>query len=260
LGGAYSPISVLPSSQNVPPPADTGNFANWISDEEQLSAAYAPTGPLGTDWAKLFWGSLGLDDSTISGLTKTLTGVTDATQAQQLGQNYLRGTNWFKTTFPGFNEGITAGLFTDETGYRGYVNALNQSTQQYLGRAVSGAEVTAALTGGTDPTLYANRLQGNALAQTLGPEAQYEAGAFTSEGRLSQNELQAYGQEKAGVDSPLGQAITDRLQKAAQRMQGLFSGHLAAPNLSLGPQGIYAPGLQNAAQRGPQGTTPDVGA
>ncbi len=202
----------------------------------------------------MFWGSLGLDDTTIAGLTKALTGVTDATQAQLLGQNYLQGTAWYKATFPGFDLGVRSGLFTDLTGYRSYVNALTQSTQQYLGRAVTTAEVTQALQAGVDPTLYANRLQGNALAQTLGPQAQYQAGAFTSEGRLSDSELQAYGQEKAGVDTPLGQAITQRLQLAQQKMQGIFSGTLATPNLSLGPQGLFAPSLQ-----GNKGA-PDTGA
>ncbi len=202
----------------------------------------------------MFWGSLGLDASTIAGLTKTLTGVTDAAQAQLLGQNYLRQSSWYQQTFPGFDLGVRAGLFTDETGYRSYVNALTQSSQQYLGRAVTTAEVTQALQAGVDPALYANRLQGNALAQTLGPQAQYEAGAFTSEGRLSSGELQAYGQEKAGIDTPLGQAITQRLQQAQQRMQGLFSGTLATPNLSLGPQGLFAPSLQ-----GNKGV-PDTGA
>ncbi len=88
----------------------------------------------------MFWGSLGLDASTIAGLTKTLTGVTDAAQAQLLGQNYLRQSSWYQQTFPGFDLGVRAGLFTDERGYKAYQNQLTQVYQQYLGRPVTATE------------------------------------------------------------------------------------------------------------------------
>ena len=178
--------------------------------------------------------------------------------AAALGENYLRGTTWFQNTFPGFNQGLTAGLFTDETGYRSYVNELNQSTQQYLGRAVTSNEVVTALGQGRSSQMYANYLQGAAYTQTLAPEAQYEAGAFTAEGRLSQADLTAYGNEKAGIDTAQGQAITQRLQLANQKMQKIFQGTLATPSLTLGPQGLYSPDLQGAKQG--RGGTPDIGA
>ncbi len=250
-----------PAGGYVVPGFSTDAQGNIVTQQTQAATQSAAAGVQAAagggaipDWFQTFWGGLGLDTATSNGLRQVLSGIVDPTQAQLLGEQYLHTTDWFKNTFPGYDQGLKAGLFTDTTGYRGYVNQLNSATQQYLGRAVSTGEVTQALGAGDNPSLYANRLQGNALATTLAPEAQYEAGAFTAEGRLSQPELQAYGQEKAGVDTPLGQAITQRLQQAQQRMATLFQGALATPNLSLGPQGLFSPSLQ-----GNKGT-PDIGA
>lgn len=222
------------------------------------SAPYQPPAPPPNQWVNTFWGNLGLDQATIDGLTAAIAGLTDPAQIQVIGQNYLRSTPWYQQTFPGFAAGVQAGLYGDENGYRQYVNALNQYTQEYLGRPVTAAEVIAALQGGVNPNVFGQKLQGNALAVTLGPEAQYEAGAFTEEGRLSQGELQAYGQEKAGYDTALGQQISQRLQLATQKMQDIFTGTLARANLSLGPQGVYSPGLQDSVQRGSQANQPDL--
>lgn len=258
LGGGYSPLEWLPGGGTFTYDIATGASGEPVAPGQGDYNQFAPPTAPGQDWVSLFWGSLGLDQATINGLTKATSGLTDPNQIQAIGQNYLRSTPWYQQTFPGFAAGVQAGLYTDETGYRSYVNQLNQATQEYLGRPVTGAEVTAAVQGGVSPGVYGQKLQGNALAVTLGPEAQYEAGAFTSEGRLTQEELQAYGQEKAGYDTGLGQAVTQRLQNANQRMQALFSGTLARANLSLGPQGVYAPGLQDAAQRGSQQNQPDL--
>lgn len=261
-GGAgqqgLTPLAWLPGGGSFTYDIATGASGEPVAPGQGDYHQFAPQTAPGQDWVSLFWGSLGLDTATIAGLTKAISGLTDPTQIQTIGQNYLRSTPWYQQTFPGFAAGVQAGLYTDESGYRQYVGQLNQATQQYLGQAVTGAQVTAALSGGISANVYAQLLQGDALAKTLGPEAQYEAGAFDSQGRLSDQELQAYGREKAGYDTPLGQAVSQRLQNANQRMQTLFSGTLARANLSLGPQGVYSSSLQNAAQRGAQQAQPDL--
>ena len=226
---------------------------------------YAPTTgasiPIGgTDWADAFWGSLGLPQSLINQINDALAKVTDPTQAMAVGQNLLRSSDWYKQTFPGIANGIQQGLFTDETGYRSYVNQLNNLYQQYYNRAISSDEVTGYLQSGRSATYVGNVLQGNALAQTQAPQLQYEQGAF-GEGRLTDQQLQAYGQEQAGIDTPLGQQIQLRIQQAQKRLQTIAQGTLAAPNLSLGAQGVFAPTLAAGKQQTSARTgSPDVGA
>ena len=219
----------------------------------------APTGPP-IDWASIYWGSLGLTPDLIAQINKIFGLYPDQSIAFQVAQNYLRGTDWYAKTFPGIAYGIRNGLFTDETGYRSYVNDLNNLYQQYNGRAVTGDEVANWLTQGRNVTYIGKAFQGNAIANTEAPDRQYEAGAFTPEGQLSQAQLQAYGQEQAGIDTPLGQQITQRLQQAQQRMSKLFQGSLATPNFTLGPQGLYAPSIQGSRESLGKGGGPDIGA
>jgi hypothetical protein len=210
------------------------------------SANGAPAAPP-TDWADVYFGSYGLP-ADLRGQIEALGqkyGTSNPDVFYQSALNTIRGSDWYKATYPGFAEGVRAGLFTDESGYRQYVNALNQVYRQYQGRDVTGSEAAAALASGANPQLIANQFQGDAIAQTNANDWQYLAGNFgdAGTGQLSAGELKAGGREQAGIDTPLGQLVQKRLQVAAQRAQKIFSGTLATSSLNLGPQGLNSPGL-----------------
>lgn len=208
------------------------------------------------DWYKSFFGQYGLPGDVQSSIVDILKQyATDPTTAQTLAQQYLRTTPWFQTTFPGFSAGVTNGLFTDETGYRSYLNSVNNVYNQYAGRHVSGDELTALLQEGANPQLVANRFQGQAWVNANGADSQYLGGAFGG-GRLSSDQLTAAGNESAGIDTAQGQAVQLMLQKATQRAQAVFGGVLARPGLSQGPGGLSSPGLRGAS--GSTSGSPDV--
>lgn len=204
------------------------------------------------DWANVYFGQYGLPSDLINqieALGKQY-GTTNPDVFMQSAQNLIRGSDWFKATYPGFAAGVTAGLFTDETGYRGYVNALNQVYQQYTGRAVGGGEVAAALSQGASPTLIGNQFQGDTIAKTNANEWQYMTGAFDT-GQLSDAEKSALGREQAGIDTPLGQMVQKRVQLAMGRAQSLFGGRLAGSSLSIANGRLVSPSLGG-------GSTPDI--
>lgn len=207
------------------------------------------------DWAKVYFGSYNLPGDLISQIEQLgkQYGTTNPDVFYNSALNVVRGSDWFKTTYPGFAAGVTAGMFTDETGYRSYVNQLNNVYQQYLGRHVSGDEAAAALGQGATPDLIGRQFQGDAIARTNAPEWQYLSGAFDETGALTAAERTAYGREQAGIDSPLGQMVQKRVQQAMGRAQSLFGGKLATTSLSLGASGrLTAPSLGSG--------TPDIAA
>ena len=218
-----------------------------------------PTGPP-VDWATVYWGSLGLTPDLINQINKIFGLYPDQSIAFQVAQQYLRGTDWYSQTFPGIAYGIRNGLFTDETGYRAYVNDVNQLYRQYQDRDVTGDEVALWLSQGRNTAQLGRAFQGHAIAQAEAPDRQYEAGAFTPEGHLSQIDLEAYGQQQAGNTSPLGMQIAQRLQQAHDRVSKIFQGTLATPNFSLGPQGLYAPSIQGGRESLGKSGGPDIGA
>lgn len=206
------------------------------------------------DWYKSFFAQYGLPADAQASIINILKQyASDPTTAQTLAQQYLRGTDWFATTFPGFSSGVTNGLFTDETGYRSYLNSVNGLYNQYTGRHVSGDEVTALLQEGANPQLLANRFQGQAWVGAHSNEVQQASGAF-GDGQLTPDQLTALGNENAGIDTEQGQKLQTMLAKAQQRAQTVFQGVLGTPNLKLGSNGLSAPGLLGAQQ------TPDVAA
>lgn len=123
---------------------------------------------------------------------------------------------------------------------------LNSIYHQYTGAGVSRDEVTAAYQAGTSATTVAQQFAGKAFTDANGPDIQQTSGAFGDTGALTPDQLTALGQEQAGLDTPLGQAVTTAYQKAQQRLAGVFKGTLAHPALSA---------LTSQAQK-----TPDVGA
>jgi hypothetical protein len=208
------------------------------------------TPPPDIDWAKVYFGQYNLPADLISQIESLgkQYGTTNPDVFFNSALNAVRGSDWFKTTYPGFNAGVTAGLFTDETGYRGYVNSLNNVYQQYLNRHVSGDETAAALAQGATPDLIGRQFQGDAIANVNAPEWQYLSGAFDENGALTGAERTAFGREQAGIDTPLGQMVQKRVQQATARASALFRGTLATPSLSVANGRLTAPSL-GAARR-----------
>lgn len=204
------------------------------------------------DWADAFWGSLGLPPDLIAQLNSALAGYSDASIAAAVGQNIIRQSNWFAQNYPSFNAGLTAGLYTDENGYRSYVGQLNQLTQAFLGRPVSVADTQNYLGQGLSISNVGNILQGNAFAAAHAPELNLQAGAFSNVGQgpggtLTQQQLQAYGQQQSGYDTQLGEQMKAAIDKASKIMSTIFQGKLATPaGMTLGAQGLNSPGLLGA--------------
>lgn len=207
------------------------------------------------DWAKVYFGQYNLPSDLISQIESLgkQYGTTNPDVFLNSALNAVRGSDWFSTTFPGFAAGVRAGLFTDETGYRGYVDQLNTVYQQYLGRHVSGDETAAALTQGATPGLIGNQFQGDTIAKTNANQWQYLTGAFDENGALTSAEQTAYGREQAGVDTPLGQMVQKRVQQALARAQTMFSGSVAPASLSTAQGRLLSPSLGG-------GNAPDIGA
>lgn len=179
---------------------------------------------------------------------------TDIMIATALALAYVRGTTWYAQTYPGIQEGIAKGIVGNEADYRSYLTQLNQLTTQYFGRSVGGDELAGYLKQGFTVGHVGQLFQGQAYVTANRPNIQYVSGAFGDNGPLSGDELTALGNESAGLDSPIGQRVQQRLQQAQQRLQAVFSGQLATPSLSIGSNGLTAPSLAG------RGASPDVAA
>jgi hypothetical protein len=230
-GGQTVPSSYQPQTDSTPapPPIPTAPPPNPTAD---------------VDWADVYFGQYGLPSdlkAQIMALGQKY-GSSNPDVFYQSAQNLIRQSDWFQQTYPGFNSGVRAGLFTDETGYRGYVNQLNDIYQQYTGRSVTGAETSNALQSGLSPSYIGQQFQGQAYIGANQDQIQYLSGAFGG-GQLSQSELASLGNEQAGIDTPQGQRFQTALQRAQQRLQGIFSGALATPSLSLSTGRLSAPSL-----------------
>ncbi len=200
-----------------------------------------------TQWAETWWASLGIPSDVATRIDKLIAGYTDQAAAKAAAQTYLRTTDWYKQTFPGIEYGVRNGLFADESGYRQYVNELNNIYQQQIGRQATGTDAATWLMQGKNVDYIAKYIAGQASTApgTVGAQqAQALAGAQGENGMLSQRELAALGEQNAGLTSPLGQKIAAQMDAAAKRLQGVFQGTAGTPSISLGPQGPFSQTLQ----------------
>lgn len=179
-------------------------------------------------WLGLF----GLPADVQKKINEIFSNSTDVNQATQLSLAYVRGTSWYTQTYPGIKEGFAKGIVANEAQYRELLNQQNQLYRQYFGRDIAGSEFAAHLAEGTNTDTLGRRFSGAAYVKANASDIQYLGGAF-GEGRLSDSELKAFGEEKAGIDTPLGQLMDQRLSKAKERMQAVFSGQLATPSFGL---------------------------
>ncbi len=205
------------------------------------------------DWASVYWGSLGLPTDVSARIDKIFAQYADHTTAAALAQQYLRSTTWYAQTFPGIEYGIRNGFFNDETGYRQYVQQVNDAWKTFAGHPISGREVAAWLQQGKSSDYLAKYIEGESIALTNKQQTQALAGAQGPQGQLTPEQLHALGLQQAGISTPLGMKVAAQMDQAAKRLQGVFQGVAGNASVSLGPQGPFAQTLQ-----GSQAT--DVGA
>lgn len=204
------------------------------------------------DWHSLL-GIYDLPGDLIAGIQSIFADSDDLGVAVGRAIAYVRGSPWYANTFPGIIEGFRLGLIRDERDYRFYVNQIDQLYRRFYGRSVSAGEVANYIRQGFSFDVVGKKLAGESFAKTYAPDLQYLSGAFTSEGRLSEQDLQAYGEQQVGLESSLGSLLDRRLREASQRVRRAFEGVLAQPSLSIGGQGLYSPSLGG-------GRKPDIAA
>lgn len=175
----------------------------------------------------------GFTQDIIDQLTKIFSQYSDPNQAAAAALAYIRGTGWYQQTFPGIQAGESAGLFSDEQGYRSYVNDLNQLYTSYYGRQVNSAEVLGFLNAGNSAAHVGQHLSGQAQLQAELPQDQYLLGAFDENGVPNANDLSSYGDYLGGIGNMIGPQLSQRLQKAQQKVSDIFQGTLATPSMAI---------------------------
>lgn len=155
---------------------------------------------------------------------------------------YLRGTDWHHQKYSGFAAGVQNGLFGSEADYNAWHSQILDSYRQYYGRAPTAAELATFASQGFNAGVVHQIGEGHAWAQANTGDVQYALGAFDA-GRVDPNSLEVLGQQYAGRSSDLGTKLQGRFELAMKKMQRIFEGTLASPNLSLGSGGLSAPSL-----------------
>lgn len=204
-------------------------------------SADSPTTPL--DW-RAYLENWGFDQDIVNELDRIFRTYSDSNAAGAAGLAYIRGTEWYKKTFPGIQEGMKLGLISNEAQYRAYTNQLNDLYQRYYGRTVTGDEVAQALKAGHAPSWLNSRFSGEAYIKANEGDIQYTLGAFDEKGRATGDELQALGDQQGGLDNMLGPEVQKRVALAQRRMAGIFQGVINGPNFQTSRLGrLVAPSL-----------------
>jgi hypothetical protein len=145
-----------------------------------------------------------------------------------------------------------AGLQSEEgmylTGLYDYASSLQPVFAQY-GKALDRSQFESLYKSNTDANTVSRKFAGEAFIDTNRNSLQYAAGNF-GDGRLSDSELKALGEQEAGITNPLGMKIAERVSLAQRRIARVFDGVLASPSLTA----------QGGRLRSPQGERPDIGA
>ena len=197
-----------------------------------------PAPPL--DW-RAYLTNWGFDQKIVDELDRIFRTYSDPNQASAPAVAYIRGTDWYSKTFPGIQEGMKLGIIGNEQDYRSYTNQLNDLYNRYYGRNVTGAEVAQKLGAGFSASRTGAQLSGEAFVKANRNDIQFTLGAYGN-GQASDQELQALGEENAGLDSLLGQQLQARLDKARQRLATAFQGTLATPSLRVLSNGRLSTG------------------
>lgn len=247
IGGANPSGGSVGGKTFIQPPSSLGPTGNGNTD------APTPAAPA-YDWES-YLANWGFPPDVVAQLTQIFQSYSDPTQAQAAALAYIRGTPWYAQTFPGIQAGINNGLVNDESSYRAYTNDVNQYYQRFYGRNATSQEISDALTAGTSATDIGNHLQGQANIAAQGPAIQYELGAFDTQGQATQSQLNAYGDQTAGLSNLVGTQLNQRLALAQQKMTRIFNGTTATPALSM-----LKGGAPQGTSLNPQANAPDISA
>lgn len=209
------------------------------------------------DWGALF--GFNIPQSLIDQIMQQFGEDPDTNRAVSRALAFLRGTQWYKDTFPGIGEGIKRGLFTSQTPeaeYRQWLAQVQQVWARYnsMGGTLDKTDLEFWLSQGFSADTVERRFQGRAFAQTYGADLRYVSGAFDTQGALTDEETTELGFHQAGLHSARGLSLAKRVEDAQRRMERIFQGVLATPMFEQRSRGIAAASL--APQRG----RPDIGA
>jgi hypothetical protein len=251
LAGAYGALPGTSTGTSFPNSGGTRiDPITYVNGVPVYSGTTSGTQP--HDWASIYFSSLGLPPDVVKAVNDIFSKYSDINEATGVALAYIRGTPWYAQTFPGIQYGIQHGIIADERDYRQYVTSIDTYAQRYLGRHISGDEITGYLAQGISPAIVGQQYAGQANVQAFGGDYKYTLGAF-GEGQPTPAELTALGQEQVGLDNPVGQRMQRALQQATQRLQTIFQGTAATPSLST-TGGLSAPSLLG------QQSKPDVAA
>lgn len=174
--------------------------------------ASAATPDTAVDWRAYLSEFGGMPDNLVDEIEAVYKRTSDIQQTVAIAQAIVRGSEWYSQHFPGIQDGINKGLYSDERGYRAYQNQLDQLYLQYYGRPSTPAEVATASRSGKSMSQIANGLQSAATKGNLSdPMRQW----------FSSAELTAYANQVAGIDSELGQRIAAEADVAV-RVNSLY--------------------------------------
>jgi hypothetical protein len=148
---------------------------------------------------------------------------------------WLRTTPWHQAEYRGLFAGVGLGLFSNEGEYRAYRNQVNNSYLQNYGRAATADELEGFINQGYSAGVVGQIGAGHAYAEANRADTQYLTGAFGG-GQLSEQELQSYGEQRAGRDSALGSSILAKVESAMAKVNRVFQGQNASS--ALGDQNL----------------------
>lgn len=197
------------------------------------------------DWQQ-YLSMFGLPPDVLKEVNAIFQRTPDVSQATTLAVGYVRGTDWYKTAYPGIGEAIAKGLVRDERDYRAKMNEFDQVYRQWTNQGITAEQYAQHLQQGVDAGTVERQFAGGAIADASQNDWQHLAGAFGS-GRLDQTQIRTLGNQAAGLSSPGGIALQKMIQDASMKLSRVFQGVLAT-----GPMG----GLERAQGRQ---TLPDIG-
>lgn len=158
------------------------------------------------DWEAVL-GQYGIPPDVVSELTQLWAINFKNPNAFDIARAYVRSTQWYTETYPGIQQGLNAGLFTSEQGYKTYQNQINVLYQQYYGRPATASETATYIKSGLPASYVANEFQAQAILGNINDPLR---ALFTPA------ELQAFANQQAGIDTELGQKIVAQANLAMQ--------------------------------------------
>jgi hypothetical protein len=236
-------VDAVNAEQENVKPGSTGGGGSSGGGGSAPSTPAGPTKLPQLDWASAFFSGLGLPGDVQNKVNDIFSQYSDTNAASAAALAYIRGTTWYDQTYPGIKEAFAKGTVSNEADYRALLNQQTQFYKNYLGRDITADEFASNLREGATSQTVEGRLKGASLVGAYGNDWRYALGNFGDQGDLTDGNLKALGEEKAGLDSPIGLKVQSALERATQRIQGAFSNALATPSLTTSTGRLSSPSL-----------------